>query len=110
MIFPGLDADWTRIGRGFWIAHRLYTNCTRIGLGLDADSKKGNYLLTKEGPVQFVPNWFVRSAARYCSGLLSFPEDCLRLLSTAEYFSHLLSTESYLALLYQIRAELKTDV
>ena len=62
----GLDADWTRIGRGldadstrirrgFWIAHRLYTNCTRIGLGLDADSKKGNYLLTKEGPVQFVP-------------------------------------------------------
>ena len=60
----GLDADWTRIRRGFWIAHRLYTNCTRIGLGLDADSKKGNYLLTKEGPVQFVPKHAVTEQVR----------------------------------------------
>ena len=57
----GFDADSTRIRRGFWIAHRLYTICTRIGLGLDADSKKGNYLLTKEGPVQFVPKLWINA-------------------------------------------------
>ena len=52
----GLDADWTRIGRGLWIAHGLYMDGTRMGRGLDADCKKGNHLLTKEGPVEFVPN------------------------------------------------------
>ena len=67
----GLDADSTRIGRGFWIAHRLYTNCTRIGLGLDADSKKGNYLLTKEGPVQFVPKDRLRKVRHFKSARIT---------------------------------------
>ena len=51
----GFDADWAQIGRGFWIAHGLCTNCMRIGRELDTDCKKGNYLLTKEGPMGFVP-------------------------------------------------------
>ena len=51
----GWDADWVRIVRGLWIAHGLYTDGTRMERGLDADWKKGTYLLTKNGPVEFVP-------------------------------------------------------
>ena len=60
----GMDADWTpdwtRIGRGLHVDCGLHTDCTRMVRRWDADwtriVKKGNYLLAKEGPVEFAPN------------------------------------------------------